>query len=383
MNRQSKIEVALAAADQPLIIESAAQLEKAAEAWLQCEIIAIDTEFVRERTWRADLGLVQLSDGQRVWLVDPLKTGPLHPLAAVLKKQETLKVLHAPSEDLGVLIDATDHVPEPLFDTQIACAVAGQSLQMGYHKTVEWLVNISISKDETRSNWCKRPLRPAQLHYAALDVCLLPLMYKELVTRLNDLGRMQWVAEDSKNLLCKARTPADPKQAWQRINGNNRLDGASLAILQKLAYWRDQQAEHRNLARGFVVPDVALMKISQQQPTNLDVLSRLDVLHPRTLQRFGKTMVSAVEQVLQSGLQAVPPATLDSEQRPLLKNMRKLVQAKAKVLAVDPALLASRRELENLLLLPAAEPLPDRLSGWRKKVITHDLIALKAGHRAL
>jgi len=104
MINQSEINIALAAADQPIMVESAGQLHQAIKTWLGCEVIGIDTEFVRERTWRADLGLVQLSDGERVWLVDPLKTGPLHPLAALLEDKNIVKILHAPSEDLDVLL---------------------------------------------------------------------------------------------------------------------------------------------------------------------------------------------------------------------------------------------------------------------------------------
>ena len=180
MINQNEINTALAAADQAIMIETAPQLQKAVNEWLECEVLGIDTEFVRERTWRADLGLVQLSDGKKVWLVDPLKTGPLHPLSSLLEDQATAKILHAPSEDLDVLLYTTGGVPEPLFDTQIACAMLGESLQMGYHTTVEWLLDIIVDKGETRSNWCKRPLRPAQLHYAALDVCLLPMMHRQL-----------------------------------------------------------------------------------------------------------------------------------------------------------------------------------------------------------
>ncbi|MFC1702721.1 ribonuclease D, partial [Pseudomonadota bacterium] len=247
MNSPIEIETALSAADHPIMVESAAQLEQALEAWLQCQVIGIDTEFVRERTWRADLGLVQLSDGKSVWLVDPLKTGPLDPLSSLLNNPGIIKILHAPSEDLEVLLHTTGAVPEPLFDTQIACAMLGQSLQMGYHTAVEWLLGITIDKDETRSNWLHRPLRPAQLRYAALDVCLLPMMHRQLLAALKDLNRESWLAEDCARLLTKAQTPADPELSWKRINGNNRLDGSSLEILKSLATWRDLEAQKRNL----------------------------------------------------------------------------------------------------------------------------------------
>jgi len=377
MINQSEINIALAAVDQPIMVESAEQLQQAIETWLGCEVIGIDTEFVRERTWRAELGLIQLSDGERVWLVDPLKTGPCHPLAALLENKNIVKILHAPSEDLDVLLYTTGAVPEPLFDTQIACAMLGESLQMGYHKTVEWLLGVIVDKGETRSNWCKRPLRPAQLHYAALDVILLPMMHRQLLTRLQDLGRENWLDEDCSRLLRKAQTPADPEQAWKRINGNGRLDGASLAILQSLATWRDKEAERRNMARGFVIKDTALLTIANQQPASLDALSELDIWHPKAIQRNGHNLIAIIDQILEEGITAQAPDMLQPEHRKLMSDMRRLVLGKATELAVDPALLASKRELESLILSPQGEPLPERFLGWRKDIITDELSVLK------
>jgi len=369
--------MAIAAADTPIMVESDAHLQQAIDHFQQCDVIGIDTEFVRERTYRADLGLVQLSDGQRVWLVDPIKTGTLKTFARLFESAAVTKILHAPSEDLEVLLYTTSTCPKPLFDTQIACAMLGQSLQMGYHKTVEWLLDITIDKGETRSNWLKRPLRPAQLHYAALDVCLLPLMQRELRSRLEALDRQHWLEEDCDRLLRKARIPIVHALSWMRINGNSRLDGISLAILQKLADWREQEAERRNLARGFVVQDAALMNIAKAQPSNIDELSGLDILHPRAIGRNGKAIISRVEQVLQSGFQAPPPAALDAKQHQLMADMRKFVLKKANELSVDPALLASKRELENLIFTADGDEIPERFLGWRKAIITDELVALK------
>lgn len=377
MINKDEVDIALAAAHQPVMVESAPQLERALEDWLECDILGIDTEFVRERTWRAELGLVQLSDGKTVWLVDPLKTGSLRPLSALFEDQTIVKILHAPSEDLDVLLYTTAAVPEPLFDTQIACAMLGQSLQMGYHKTVEWLLDLAIDKGETRSNWCKRPLRPAQLHYAALDVCLLPMMHRQLLSQLKDLGRDDWLAEDCARLLNKAQTPADPDQSWKRIAGHIRLDGTALAILQTLASWRDKEAEQRNLARGFVIQDTALMTIANQQPDSLNELSALDIWHPKAVLRNGHALIAIIDQILEGGITAKAPETLQPEHKKLMAGMRNIVQEQATQLSVEPALLASKRELEGLILTPRDESVSERFLGWRKEIITEGLMALK------
>jgi ribonuclease D len=377
MINQSEIDLALKAADQPIMVESAEQLKSALNEWRDCDVIGIDTEFVRERTWRADLGLIQLSDGKKVWLVDPLKAGPLHGFADLFENQSIIKILHAPSEDLDVLLYTTDSVPDPMFDTQTACAMLGESLQMGYHKTVEWLLGIIVDKGETRSNWIKRPLRPAQLHYAALDVCLLPMMHRLLEAKLVELDRLEWLEEDCTRLLNKALTPANSAHSWKRINGNGRLDGTALAILQSLAKWRDEEAEKRNLARGFVIKDAALMTIANQQPRNLAALSDLDVWHPRPIQRHGPMMISTIDRILEQEISADVPDLLTSKQRPMMHEMRKLVNEKASALSVDPGLLASKRELESLILSPNDEALSERFMGWRHNIITTDLIAVK------
>jgi ribonuclease D len=179
-------------------------------------------------------------------------------------------------------------------------------------------------------------------------------------------------------LLDKARTPADPEQSWKRLSGNSRLDATSMAILQSLATWRDQEAEKLNLARGFVIKDNDLLTIANKKPGSLSALLGLDISHPKVIQRHGPALLDKVDQVLQNGLTAESPDTLQPEHRKLMADMRDLVQRRAKELSVDPALLASRRELESLILLPEDEPLSERYLGWRKDIITTELLALKA-----
>jgi len=358
------------------MIESAKQLNDCTNMWQRFEVLAIDTEFVRERTWRADLGLVQISDGETVWLVDPLKTGSLDPLSALFEQPSLVKVIHAPSEDLDVLLYTTGACPAPLFDTQVACALLGQPLQMGYHKTAEWLFGVAIDKGETRSNWCKRPLRPAQLHYAALDVCLLPLMHRELNSRLAMLGRDGWLNEECAGQVQLAQTPADPEQAWRRINGNGKLDETSLAVLKALATWRDLEAEKRNLARGFFIKDAALLEMARHRPGDQAALASLGILHPKVLERRGPAIVRIIGKVVREGQRVSPQKVLMPSQRQLLAGMKALVQKRSQELSIEPALLASKRHLEGLILLSPGEPLPGRFTGWRKEVITDALVAL-------
>jgi ribonuclease D len=314
---------------------------------------------------------VQISDGQTVWLVDPLASGSLQPLREMLEDPSILKIVHSPSEDLDVLLHAVGAVPDPMTDTQLACALLGKPLQMGYHTAVEWLLDVAIDKDQTRSNWCARPLRQAQLRYAALDVCLLPEMWRILQSRLDTAGRLEWLHQDTGKQLAKARRPLNHNDSWLRIRGHGRLDGEGLAILQALAAWREKEAHVRNRPRGFIVPDPVLLRISRAKADSISGLGEIDELHPRALQRHGEAILTRIRQVLDSGrkMDVIKPMT--NAQRQQLASMRKLVESRAANLQLEPTLLASKRDLEALIL-NGREAWPERLLGWRKSVLGSD-----------
>jgi len=371
------INQAIEAAKHPNLLETPAQLEEAERSWSRSPVVGIDTEFVRERTYRADLGLIQVSDGENAWLWDPLCFDSSAAIVRLLENPAILKVLHSGSEDLEVMRHALGTVPEPLIDTQIACAMLGQPLQLAFQGAAKWLFNVDIDKEHTRSNWLKRPLQPGQLHYAAMDVVLLPMMSIELRQRLEAAGRWSWLEEDVERMQRSSELSVDAGEAWLRIGGASRLDDPALRALRALASWREQTAATRNRARGFVVSDAGLLDMARYRPATVAELREIGALHPRALTRYERELLEVIAAAAadRSPLERVPPLS-DSQQR-LLKQMRQAVQQRAKGLGVDPALLASRRELEKLLRADAAgEPIPERFLGWRREVITDELLAI-------
>jgi ribonuclease D len=367
---------ALAAADRPSLLTSGQALAEAAEHWSHCEVLGIDTEFVRERTYRAALGLVQISDGESAWLVDPLAEVSLELLRRLLTDPAVVKVLHSGSEDLEVLLHTIDVVPDPLVDTQVACALLGQPMQMAYHGTCKWLFDVEIDKEQTRSNWCRRPLTERQLHYAAMDVVLLPEIYRELRRRLEELGRWPWLQEEVGRMQRTAETDIDPAMAYLRFAGAGRLDDASLAALRALARWREETAIRLDRARGFVIPDAVLMQMARTRPGDRRALRSIEGIHPNALKRHEQPLLDVIRSDARDQSDLARPYAFSDAQRRLLKRLKSRVTAKSAELGVDPALLASRRELENLLRSQAlGEPVPERFTGWRKAVITDDLLA--------
>jgi ribonuclease D len=371
------INQAIKAAEHPNLLESPAQLHAAEEEWVKSAVLGIDTEFVRERTYRAALGLVQVSNGRSAWLWDPVSCGDAEPIRRLLTNRGILKVLHSGSEDLEVLLHALDALPDPLVDTQVACAMVGQPLQLAFQGAVKWLFDIEIDKEHTRSNWLRRPLQPGQLHYAAMDVVLLPQMLEVLRPRLEAADRWGWLEEDVSRMQSSSAEAIDPDRAYLRIGGNGRLDDQGLRVLRTLARWREQTAASRNRARGFVISDAGLLELAQQQPMSAAELHSVGHLHPRAASRYERELLQLIRAAAsdQSPVERIRP--LSEAQRRQLKKMRQVVQARAKSLGVDPALLASRRELEKLIRAGTdASAMPERFLGWRKAAITDELLTI-------
>lgn len=367
---------ALAGAEQAIMVESGPQLQQAAERWRACPVMGLDTEFVRERTYRADLGLVQVSDGQTAWLIDPLKIDEPGPLNALLTETSCLKVIHSGSEDFEVLYHQLGVSPATVMDSQIACAMLGQSLQLGYHHAVSWLFDVEIEKDQTRSNWLKRPLTGAQCRYAALDVVLLPMMAEQLREQLVALGRWEWLAEEVERMARKSQEETDPGSAWQRIRGAGSLGDLERKMLRSLAEWREETALSKNLARGFVVKDASLLAMTREKPRTIEALGEIEGLHPRAVARYGTKWLELMNSA-EDAPEVEPLPQLDYSHKAVMNAMRKKVSSVAGGLNVDAALLASKKQLEQLILeYEASGEIPERFCGWRKDVITNDLLAI-------
>jgi len=371
------IKQALEAAKHPNLLETTAQLKVAERSWSACTVLGIDTEFVRERTYRAGLGLVQISDGKTAWLWDPLRFRDHEAIRQLLQNRTITKVVHSASEDLEVLQHAMRAAPEPFVDTQIACAMLGQPLQLSLQGAAVWLFDVAIEKEHTRSNWLKRPLEPGQLHYAAMDVVLLPAMLEILQPRLEAAGRWQWLQEDVRRLQRISTQDSDPDLAYQRIRGAGRLAQADLRILRSLARWREQTAATRDRARGFVVADAGLLELARTKPRSAAELRSIEQLHPGAVRRYEGELLQAIGRGLadRSPIERMEP--LNTKEQLMIKKLRNVVQRRAQALGVDPALLASRRELEKLLRSGSnIEVIPERFLGWRRAVITDELLQI-------
>jgi ribonuclease D len=335
--------------------------------------VGLDTEFLRERTYRAELCLVQVSAERDARCVDPLALSDLAPLARALTSQSTIKVMHASRQDLEVLLPVTGLV-RPVFDTQIAAALTGLPAQVGYAELVRRLIGRELPKTHTRTDWSRRPLSPEQIEYALDDVRYLLPLKSLLEEQLDKLGRARWLAEELGALDDAHSFTTEPEDAWERIKGLRGLDEERLRLAQHLAAWRERRAIERNRPRGWILDDTALREIVLQVPRSVQALSAIAEVPAGVVKHCAEELLACV----QAARITDPPPPLQPRIRPdplktaLVKKLAALNQAVAADLGLSPEILATRRDLEQLA--DGRQDVP-MLSGWRRAVIGDRMLA--------
>jgi ribonuclease D len=355
------------------IVTTPSALAEVAEHLRAHDSIALDTEFLRERTYRAELCLLQLSAGSDALCVDPLLLPDLTPLAGALTDPRIVKVMHASRQDLEVLLPAIGLV-RPVFDTQIAAALAGMPAQIGYADLVRRLLGHELAKSHTRTDWSRRPLSPEQLEYALDDVRYLLPLRSQLQARLGQLGRLDWLTEELLELDEAASFTTDPEQAWLRIKGLQALDPGRTRLARLLAAWRERRAIERNRPRGWILDDPALREIVLRAPRSMQQLGAITEVPAGVVQRSGTAILECVQAAeLPNPLPAVEPRPRpDPAKTALVRRLGQLNQAIAAEIGISPEVLSTRRDLEQL-----AEGRRDLavLTGWRRAVIGERLLA--------
>ncbi|MEL7061902.1 MAG: ribonuclease D [Acidobacteriota bacterium] len=362
-------------------INSPAPLAAFCEAARALGVLALDTEFVRERTFYPKTGLIQAAIGDRIALIDPLALGDLEPLAALLRDPNIVKIVHSPSEDLEVFRRRLDAIPTPLFDTQLAAAFVGRGWSRGYGALVHDLFGIELPKGETRSNWLRRPLSDSQKHYAALDVLYLPRMHARLEQELRDLGRVDWMRQEMDRIEETARTDDDRLGSFRKLGRRRGASRRQLGVLHALVLWREHEARERDLPRGFVLADAALVEIAQRPPRSVDRLRAVDELRPADIKRHGRAIVRVVREALalpKHDLPMPPPQPTDlTPHKEAIGRLRDQVAEIAERHDLPRELLATRRTVERVArrLLDGVEPaLPAGLRGWRREIVGEPLL---------
>lgn len=341
---------------------------------------AIDTEFHRERTYFPTLALLQFATGDELVLVDPLAVD-VAPLGRLFESRVEA-VFHASQQDLDVLTHAVGSVPAQLFDTQVAAGFLGY----GTPSLVSLLngeLGVNPPKGDRLTDWLRRPLTPAQRDYAAADVAYLLEVRERLVTRLAELGRRAWVDQAVAELRSRPTSGTAPEDAWMRLKDVRGLRPRPRAVAMAVAAWRERTAMERNIPVRQVLPDLAVLGISQRQPSDERELAQARGVDDRFSRgRVAQQILAAVAE----GKAAEPPPApaggddLERELRPAVTLISAWISQVAKSERIDTAMLATRADIVALL---SGDPDARLRHGWRAELLGDGITRLLEGRAGL
>ncbi len=356
----------------PAPIADAAELAALAARLGGADAIGVDTEFLRERTYYAQLCLLQLSAPQLAECVDTLALPDLDALRAPLGAPAVQKIMHAARQDLEVLWPVCGPVRN-VFDTQTAAGLIGLPAQIGYGDLVSRLLGIQLHKGQTRTDWSRRPLSAAQLEYALDDVRHLLGLREQLLAQLAQLGRVSWFEEEMRQTDALASFVIDPQQAWRRVRGLADLDEGRQRLAQTLGAWRELRAMRADRPRGWILPDEALREIVLRVPRSAASLARISELPEGIATRSGAPLLELVSAAAIPD--PAPPLPQrhrpEPEQLARVARLADLTRKAAQALAVAAEILATRKELEKIA---AGDLTAAPLVGWRRAVIGEALL---------
>ncbi len=334
--------------------------------------LGVDTEFMREKTYFAQLCLIQISTRDSIYCVDPLTDSS--PTSFWKQLLSSSWVLHSARQDIEVVYQTAGSMPAEIFDTQIAAGLLGMSTQIGYAGLVKELFDVEIPKSHTRADWTRRPLSDAVLEYAAEDVEHLLPGADILAERLDKKDRLDWARQDSALLLDPALYVVSADQAIDRLKGARNFRGQKRAAAVRLTAWREEEAIRRNRPRQWILRDSPLLDIAYKLPTSVRALSEIDGVPPKLVSRAGQDIVDAIAKSADDANSYKPPGPPDEAQKALLKTMQSQVAACAGDLQIQAETVASKRELSAVITSGSRESRV--FTGWRRDLIGEQLLQL-------
>lgn len=368
------------------LITDSAELARFCARQSAASYIAIDTEFMRDRTYWPKLCLVQIAGPEETAAIDTLVPNlDLTPLFELLANPAVVKVFHAARQDIEIFFHLTGRIPTPIVDTQVAAMVCGFGDAVSYENLAAKLAGARIDKSSRFTDWSHRPLTDKQLQYALSDVTHLRPAYEKLQRRMEKTGRAHWVAEEMEVLTDPATYRLDPREAWRRLKTRSE-NRRFLAVLREVAAWREEEAQQRDLPRNRILKDESVIEIASHAPMTVEELARTRGMQRGFAEgRMGQGILAAVRRGLavpeSEAPQPEPRQELPAGLGPVVDLLRVLLKTKCEMHDVAQKLVASADDLAMI----AADDHADvpALTGWRREMFGEDALALKHGRLAL
>jgi len=344
--------------------------------------IAVDTEFLREKTYYPKFCLLQLATPEWVACVDPIALPNLTALFDAIYNPAVIKVFHSCRQDLEIFYQLTGKLPTPIFDTQIAAPLLGFQDNAGYGLLVSSFLNINLNKAHTRADWSCRPLSIDEIQYAADDVIYLCEIYQKMVAQLTELGRIDWLLDDFMALENPDQYETTPENAWLRVKGKNKFSGKQLSIIQTVSHWREAAAQKENRPKNWLLRDELLFDLAKMQPETIEALSKIRGLTDRVLNYYGKELCGLIKAAKNTLPIPMPEYTKsisgkDPQQEAIIDILFALVRIRAEENLLNSTILATRSDLEVLICGNDDDCL--LLRGWRFSMVGNELQQLLRG----
>jgi ribonuclease D len=365
------------------LITTTADLKTFCESVSRDVYITVDTEFLRETTYYPKLCLVQIAGENASALIDPLAdTIDLTPFFELMANISVLKVFHAASQDIEILVNMANLVPSPVFDTQIAAMVCGFGDQVGYEAIVRKLVGAQIDKSSQFTDWSRRPLTTKQMVYALSDVTHLRVVYEKLKAQIDKENRSAWLDGELSALADASNYRVDPEQSWRRIKARIQSKKQQAALMA-VAAWREREAQNKNVPRGRILKDDAVAEIAIQVPQTKEAMQQLRLL-PRGSadSSIGRGILTAVAEGLARDPDTIPGPKgrgedMTSAQEAAAEVLKLALKIVSEREGIAPKLLASSADIDAIAVSDTANVLA--MEGWRREVFGDVALALKSG----
>ncbi|WP_078689043.1 MULTISPECIES: ribonuclease D [unclassified Bartonella] len=354
------------------LITNTIDLEISIAALRKSNFVTVDTEFIRETTFWPQLCLIQVASPDITILIDPMAQDiNLQPFFDLMIDKKVVKVFHAARQDIEIIYHLGGIIPSPLFDTQVAGSICGFGDSISYDQIVQRCTGHHLDKSSRFTDWSCRPLSEKQLLYAVSDVTYLRDVYLALKKQLEEKKRTHWMHDEMALLLTPTTYDIPENEAWKKVKGRI-TKKRELAVLQKIAAWREREARQYNVPRRHIMKDECLIEIATQQPKDEAALYRLRSINKSWHHSPAvHTLIEAIHQGLKADLATLPALpkynAIDDKTAVTIDLLKVLLKLVANENNIAPQIIATSSDLEkisngNIIHNIAA------MNGWRYEI---------------
>lgn len=359
-----------------LLITENHQLQQWCDSVAADKQLALDTEFIREKTYWPRLCLLQVATESSAACIDPLSVTDFQPLLNLFADSNMLKILHACDQDMELFQHNFKCLPKPVFDTQLAAAVLGYANQIGYADLVQRLCGVRLEKKYTRTDWSRRPLSDGALDYAMDDVRYLISMAEKLQQSMQQLGRESWLEDEFEQLCQSEQYTVDADRLWKKLKGVQKLKSQALNRADQLCRWREQRAMQSNLPRRWIIKDEDLIDIARFNPQSLDELAKIGALSGEFIKRQGSSILEVLQHAASIPAEQYPKHDqidrLNNQQQAQTDCLMAISRLSSEQNNIALASLVSKKELDQMVIGNRDLPV---LKGWKKRLLGQQLLA--------